>query len=140
MRCGVVEWCSTRSRVKGRGAFGVAGDDLGGVDRERLVACIEACVDCAQACGACADAFVSEDAVAELTTCIRTNQDCADICETTARVLSRRTGCGANITRSVLQACMTACRSCADACGRHAGCSRALPWVRRGVPAVCCGL
>ncbi len=52
--------------------------------------------------------------------CVRTNQDCADICETTARVLSRHTGYDANITRSVVQACMAACRSCADECDRHA--------------------
>ena len=29
--------------------------DLGGVDREALVACIEACLECAQTCTACAD-------------------------------------------------------------------------------------
>nr|WP_238992263.1 four-helix bundle copper-binding protein [Jiangella ureilytica] len=58
--------------------------------------------------------------VAELRTCIRTNLDCADICETTARVLSRHTGYDANITRAMLQTCMTVCRSCADECGRHA--------------------
>jgi hypothetical protein len=41
--------------------------DLGGVDRERLRDCIEACLDCAQTCTACADACLSEDMVAELT-------------------------------------------------------------------------
>ncbi len=84
------------------------------------MACIEACVECAQACTACADACLSEDNVAELSKCIRTNLDCADICETTGRVLSRHTGYDANITRALLQACMTVCRSCADECGRHA--------------------
>jgi hypothetical protein len=33
--------------------------DLGGVDREKMRACIEACVECAQACTACADACLS---------------------------------------------------------------------------------
>ncbi len=56
---------------------------LGGVDQEKLRACIEACFECAQACTACADACLSEDRVAELTKCIRTDLDCADICETT---------------------------------------------------------
>src|SRR3954447_4718929 len=46
--------------------------DLAGVDREKLRACIEACVECAQACTACADACLSEDMVAELTKCIHT--------------------------------------------------------------------
>ena len=41
--------------------------DLGGVDRARLAACIEACVDCAQACTACADACrACEQACSEL--------------------------------------------------------------------------
>jgi hypothetical protein len=35
-------------------------------------------------------------------------------------VLSRHTGYDANLTGAMLQACATACRSCADECGRHA--------------------
>jgi Domain of Unknown Function (DUF326) len=94
--------------------------DLGTVDRRKLVACIEACVECAQACTACADACLSEDGVAELTKCIRTCADCADVCTVTGRVLSRHTGYDAELTRAVLQACATACRSCGDECSRHA--------------------
>ncbi len=92
-----------------------------GFDADDLAACIAACVECAQACTACADACLSEDMVAELTKCIRTNLDCADICATTARVLSRHTGYDANISRSLLEACATACRSCGDECASHAG-------------------
>jgi hypothetical protein len=58
--------------------------------------------------------------VAELTKCIRTNMDCADICATTARVLSRHTGYDANISRTLLEACATACTSCGDECASHA--------------------
>ena len=94
--------------------------DLGGIDREGLIACIEACFECAQACTACADACLSEDMVAELTTCIRTNLDCADVCDTTGRVLSRHTGYDANLTRAVLEACAAACKACGDECGSHA--------------------
>ena len=95
--------------------------DLGGIDRRKLVECIEACYACSQACTACADACLSEDMVAELTTCIRTNLDCADVCDATGRVLSRHTGYDANLTRSVLEACATACKACGDECERHAG-------------------
>jgi hypothetical protein len=95
--------------------------DLGGVDRDKLAACIEACFECAQVCTACADACLSEDMVGELTKCIRTDLDCADICETTGRVLSRHTGYDANLTRALLEACATACKSCGDECERHAG-------------------
>src|SRR5687768_1385280 len=67
------------------------------LDRTKLAATIDAVSACAQACTACADACLSEQMVAELTKCIRTDLDCADICAATARVLSRHTGYDANI-------------------------------------------
>ena len=94
--------------------------DLGGIDRQRLVACIETCIECAQACTACADACLSEEMVDQLRTCIRTNLDCADVCGSTGKVLSRHTGYDANLTRAVLEACATACRACGDECAGHA--------------------
>lgn len=95
--------------------------DLGRVDKAALARCIEACFDCAQICTACADACLSEQNVADLVRCIRTNLDCADVCDATGRVLSRHTGYDANLTRAQLEACVQACRSCADECGMHAG-------------------
>lgn len=94
--------------------------DLGGVDRRKLAACIEACYACSQSCTACADACLSEQNVADLRKCIRSNMDCADICDTTGRVLSRHTGYDANLTRAVLEACAQACKSCGDECAHHA--------------------
>ena len=94
--------------------------DLGGIDREALTACIEECFTCAQACTACADACLSEQMVAELVKCVRTNLDCADICDTTGRVLSRHTGYDANLTRTMVEACLTAWQACGDECERHA--------------------
>jgi hypothetical protein len=91
------------------------------LDRQRLAAAVDALIACSQACTACADACLSEQNVAELAKCIRTNLDCADVCSTTARVLSRHTGYDANISRTVLEACATACKSCGDECERHAG-------------------
>jgi hypothetical protein len=74
--------------------------DLGGIDREKLRTCIDACTECAQACTACGDACLSEDTVAQLTKCIRTCAACADVCDTTGRVLSRHTSYDANLTRA----------------------------------------
>lgn len=91
------------------------------LDRELLARTIDAVVECAQTCTACADACLSEDMVAELRTCIRMNLDCADVCTATANVLSRHTGYDANLTRAQLEACVRACRSCAEECSRHAG-------------------
>jgi hypothetical protein len=47
--------------------------------------------------------------------------DCADSCTATLRVLSRQTQYDANLTRPQLQACVAACTSGGDQCGRHAG-------------------
>ena len=90
------------------------------LDRQQIAATIDALIACSQACTACADACLSEDMVAELTKCIRTNLDCADICGTTARVLSRHTGYDATISRTLLEACAAACKSCGDECATHA--------------------
>ena len=90
------------------------------MDRGDLAAAINALIMCSQACTACADACLSEDSVVDLTKCIRTNLDCADICDTTARVLSRHTGYDANISRGLLEACAAACLSCASECSMHA--------------------
>ena len=81
--------------------------DLGNIDRQKLADCIHACFACGETCTACADACLSEDMVAELTKCIRTNLDCADICTTTGAVLSRHTGYDANITRALLEAAVS---------------------------------
>lgn len=94
--------------------------DLGGVDLRTLEVCIDACFECAQVCTACADACLSEKMVGDLATCIRTNLDCADICGATGRVLSRHTSYDAQITRTILKACVQACQSCGDVCGEHA--------------------
>lgn len=90
------------------------------IDRELLAKCVAACIECAQACTACADACLSEEMVADLRKCIRTDLDCADVCETTGRILSRHTGYDANLSRAVLEACAQACSTCAEECERHA--------------------
>ena len=98
--------------------------DLGSIDKAKLVECIKACFDCAQTCTACADACLSEDMVAELTKCIRTSLDCVDICAAAGKILSRRAGFDATITRAVLEACHTACKARAEEVGKHASMHR----------------
>lgn len=90
------------------------------LDRQLLARAVDAAAECAQVCTSCADACLSEEMVADLRKCIRTNLDCADICATTVRVLSRHTGYDATITRAQLEACIAACRSCGDECEQHA--------------------
>jgi Domain of Unknown Function (DUF326) len=90
------------------------------LDAGVLAATTDAVNDCAQACTSCADADLSEPGVAELVKCIRLCLDCADVCTATGRVISRQTEYDANLTRSLLEACVTACRSSGDERERHA--------------------
>ena len=89
-------------------------------NRDALLACIDACLERGQACTTCADACLSEEMVADLTTCIRLNQDCADLCDTTARLLSRHTGTDTTVLRAALEALRAACAACAAECDTHA--------------------
>ncbi|MQA09807.1 MAG: four-helix bundle copper-binding protein [Pseudonocardiaceae bacterium] len=90
------------------------------VSSEALTTCIEECMVCAQACQACASACLTESDIQGLARCIRLDLDCADICEATARILTRLTGDGATDVRTVVHACQLICRSCADECQLHA--------------------
>lgn len=91
-----------------------------GQANEALIRCIEECYDCAQTCTTCADACLGEDMVAELVQCIRLNMDCADVCTATGAVATRRSGSNEAVIRAMLEACATACRLCAEECGKHA--------------------
>lgn len=95
--------------------------DVKGQPNDALVRCIEECLSCAQACTACADACLAEDMVGELRQCIRLNLDCADLCDATARLASRRTGSNPEILRQLIDTCAAACRACGEECARHAG-------------------
>ena len=81
---------------------------------------IHACYDCAQACTTCADACLGESGVADLIRCIRLNQDCFDVCVSTGNILSRLTEPNGETERAQLEACLIACRTCAEECERHA--------------------
>jgi hypothetical protein len=90
------------------------------LDKQLLTRCIETCLECGQASTACADADLGEQMVADLVRCTRLNLDCADMCQTTARVLTRQTGYDRDLTRAVVQACVQACEVSGDECDRHA--------------------
>jgi len=89
-------------------------------DLPGLVECIDECFACAQTCTACADACLAERNVDMLMKCIRLNQDCADICLATGRVLSRETDTDWAVVRDLIQACYSVCQVCADECSQRA--------------------
>ena len=88
--------------------------------QELLIRCIEACFDCVQACSACADACLGEKTLDHLRICIRLDQDCADICIATGRMLSRQQHPDHRVVRALLEACLVACAACGDECAQHA--------------------
>ena len=90
------------------------------VDGAVLADASDAVNDCAQACTSCADDSLAEQDITALVKVIRLDLDCADVCTATVRVLSRQTEYDANLTRSLLEACVTSCKSCGDECERHA--------------------
>lgn len=101
-----------------RGTQGLA--SLGTNRDENVLACIDACLECAEVCTACADACLGEETVQELRRCITLDLGCADVCEATGRILSRRTGHDGELAQAVLRACAEACRLCGDECAQHA--------------------
>lgn len=76
--------------------------------------------ECAQTCSLCADACLAEDMVDELRRCIRLNLDCADLCRTTAAVLSRQVEPDTTTIGALLEACRAACGACGNECAGHA--------------------
>src|SRR6266508_3707181 len=98
--------------------------------KQLLTRSIETCLECTQAGTACSDADLGEQMVADLAKCARLNLDCADMCETTARVLTRQTGYDRDMTRAVVQACAQACRMTGDS----SAAARLTPPARRSWP------
>ena len=55
-----------------------------------------------------------------LSACIHACVDCADLCTTTSRMLSRQLEPDLGLISLTLQLCVTVCDACAYECGRHA--------------------
>jgi hypothetical protein len=89
-----------------------------GVDVAPLADAAEAALDCAQTCTACANACLGEPNVQEMVRCIRLNLHCADLCDTTGRLISRQEN--PELARAILRACMLVCRLCAACVPRSA--------------------
>jgi uncharacterized membrane protein len=81
---------------------------------------IDACLACLQACTSCADEDLAEDDVENMRLCIALDHNCADLCDVTARLLSRPAHWNPFVIHRVLQACVRICADCADECARHA--------------------
>jgi hypothetical protein len=85
-----------------------------------VAAAIDACLRCIQTCTTCANADLAEEDVNELRVCAALCITCADVCDVTARVLSRPAHRDKFIIHRLLQACVRACQSSTEECARHA--------------------
>jgi hypothetical protein len=90
------------------------------LNRNAALRCIEECLDCSASCTACADDSLSEDDSREMTRVIRLNLDCADVCDTTRRIVIRQTTPGFHVIRAALETCVASCVACAEECDLHA--------------------
>ena len=91
--------------------------DVGGKLNEKLALAVRHAMFCAAICNSCADACMAEDM--DMRQCIRNCLDCADICDATFKVATRRTGSNEVLLEEMLQLCITACDLCAEECARH---------------------
>lgn len=89
-----------------------------GFDTDYLVAAIDGALACAQVCSACASACLTEDE--PVVSCVHSDLNCADVCMTTVRMLSRAAGTDPAVIRAQLEVCVTACEACALQCEDHA--------------------
>jgi hypothetical protein len=89
-------------------------------DADALARVVDGAADCAQACRTDTDADLSQPDLADMVTCIRLCQHCADVCTAAAAVLSRPASWDSRVIRPLVEACLAICHSCGDECERHA--------------------
>lgn len=70
-------------------------------------------------CTTCADACLVETGHGDLSQCIRTNLDCAELCSIAGRFLARPGHQDRETLERILEACALGCRACAEECRRH---------------------
>ncbi len=92
----------------------------GPLGADTLAAAVDACLRCLQSCTTCANADLAEDDVLEMRACIACCLNCADVCDATARLLSRPAYSEPAVIHPLLQACVRTCTTCAEECARHA--------------------
>lgn len=70
---------------------------------------------CSAFCKFCANQCLNEHNIEMLKDCIRLDNDCSDVCETTANYLIRESG----FCNDLVKICEQICRQCSDECLKH---------------------
>ncbi len=76
---------------------------------------MQALAECIEACGICASSCLNESDVEKMRDCIATDLDCADVCSTTLKVVSRNS----SQADALIKACIEICKRCEEECNKH---------------------
>lgn len=74
--------------------------------------CIDLCMKCSQLCQECITLCLQEPDVGKRANCIKTLQDCSEICSTASCFMSR----GSGSIKDICNVCATICDKCAAEC------------------------
>lgn len=85
--------------------------DMQMMDMSVMQACMDACAACEQACTVCSTQMMD---------CSPACMNCADMCNTMMRSMMRMQGMTPASMMAMLNACIAMCKTCMDACARHA--------------------
>ena len=77
--------------------------------------CIDACMACIMACDHCAASCLREKDVTKMTTCIRLDMECADMCRLVVRFMIL----GSQHASTLCEVCANICQTCAMECENH---------------------
>jgi hypothetical protein len=77
-----------------------------------MQSCIDMCAKCVQICQECINLCLQESNPRDRMYCIKTLQDCAEICSTAVCFMSR----GSGHIKDVWNVCASICESCAKEC------------------------
>ena len=84
---------------------------------EQLGEAVKHAMYCAAICNSCVDACNAEQM--DMSECIRKCSDASDICQAVSTVAARRTHGNMVVIKSLLEACIIACKVCAEECAKH---------------------
>ena len=76
---------------------------------------VQVLLNCSKHCNHCADASLNSGYIEMMVDCIRINQVCAEICNTTAKILSL----SYDNVDDLVDYCQSICESCASECKKH---------------------
>ena len=88
-----------------------------GMDMSAMQDCIDQCSMCMQACTMCADQMAGMEGMGR---CASMSMTCADVCDTTMRMMMRPMGMDMGALESMLRACMAMCEATMAECRMHA--------------------